>query len=191
MFLDQFPTESKQHGWIEVICGSMFSGKTEELIRRLRRAEFANQKILLFKPKTDNRYASNAVISHKGSSLDSLVIEKAADVFNFWQNERIVAFDEAQFFDEGILEVSKKLADSGVRVLCAGLDMDFQGNGFGPMPFLMASAEYVTKVHAICVSCGNLAYISHRTVASKEQVLVGAIEKYEPLCRACYSKANH
>lgn len=191
MFLDQFPTESKQHGWIEVICGSMFSGKTEELIRRLRRAEFANQKILLFKPKTDNRYASNAVISHKGSSLDSFVIEKAADVFNFWQNERIVAFDEAQFFDEGILEVSKKLADSGVRVLCAGLDMDFQGNGFGPMPFLMASAEYVTKVHAICVSCGNLAYISHRTVASKEQVLVGAIEKYEPLCRACYSKANH
>lgn len=191
MFLDQFPTESKQHGWIEVICGSMFSGKTEELIRRLRRAEFANQKILLFKPKTDNRYASNAVISHKGSSLDSLVIEKAADVFNFWQNERIVAFDEAQFFDEGILEVSKKLADSGVRVLCAGLDMDFQGNGFGPMPFLMASAEYVTKVHAICVSCGNLAYISHRTVASKEQVLVGAIEKYEPLCRACYTKVNH
>lgn len=191
MFLDQFPTESKQHGWIEVICGSMFSGKTEELIRRLRRAEFANQKILLFKPKTDNRYASNAVISHKGSSLDSFVIEKAADVFNFWQNERIVAFDEAQFFDEGILEVSKKLADSGVRVLCAGLDMDFQGNGFGPMPFLMASAEYVTKVHAICVSCGNLAYISHRTVASKEQVLVGAIEKYEPLCRACYTKINH
>lgn len=191
MFLDQFPTESKQNGWIEVICGSMFSGKTEELIRRLRRAEFANQKILLFKPKTDNRYASNAVISHKGSSLDSLVIEKAADVFNFWQNERIVAFDEAQFFDEGILEVSKKLADSGVRVLCAGLDMDFQGNGFGPMPFLMASAEYVTKVHAICVSCGNLAYISHRTVASKEQVLVGAIEKYEPLCRACYTKVNH
>ncbi len=191
MFLDQFPTESKQNGWIEVICGSMFSGKTEELIRRLRRAELANQKILLFKPKTDNRYASNAVISHKGSSLDSLVIEKAANVFNFWQNERIVAFDEAQFFDEGILEVSKKLADSGVRVLCAGLDMDFQGNGFGPMPFLMASAEYVTKVHAICVSCGNLAYISHRTVASKEQVLVGAIEKYEPLCRACYTKVNH
>ena len=191
MFLDQFPTESKQNGWIEVICGSMFSGKTEELIRRLRRAELANQKILLFKPKTDNRYASNAVISHKGSSLDSLVIEKAANVFNFWQIERIVAFDEAQFFDEGILEVSKKLADSGVRVLCAGLDMDFQGNGFGPMPFLMASAEYVTKVHAICVSCGNLAYISHRTVASKEQVLVGAIEKYEPLCRACYTKVNH
>ena len=191
MFLDQFPAEGKQHGWIEVICGSMFSGKTEELIRRLRRAEFANQKILLFKPKTDNRFVENAVVSHKGSSLDSLVIEKAEDVFKIWKNERIVAFDEAQFFDHEIIEVSKKLADSGVRVICAGLDMDFQGNGFGPMPLLMATAEYVTKVHAICVSCGNLAYISHRTVSSKEQVLVGAIEKYKPLCRACYSKANH
>ena len=190
MFLDQFPTEGKQQGWIEVICGSMFSGKTEELIRRLRRAEFANQKILLFKPKTDNRFASSEVISHKGSSLDSVVIENAADAFKIWNNERIVAFDEAQFFDEGIIEVSKKLADSGVRVLCAGLDMDFQGNGFGPMPLLMATAEYVTKVHAICVSCGNLAYISHRTVSSKEQVLVGAIEKYEPLCRSCYLKAS-
>lgn len=190
MFLDQFPTEGKQQGWIEVICGSMFSGKTEELIRRLRRAEFANQKILLFKPKTDNRHASSAVISHKGSSLDSVVIEKASDAFKIWNNERIVAFDEAQFFDESIVEITKKLADSGVRVLCAGLDMDFQGNGFGPMPMLMATAEYVTKVHAICVSCGNLAYISHRTVASKAQVLVGAIEKYEPLCRSCYSKAN-
>ncbi len=190
MFLDQFPTEGKQQGWIEVICGSMFSGKTEELIRRLRRAEFANQKILLFKPQTDNRFASTQVISHKGSSLASVVIEQASDVFKIWNNERVVAFDEAQFFDEGIIEVSKKLADSGVRVLCAGLDMDFQGNGFGPMPLLMATAEYVTKVHAICVTCGNLAYISHRTVSSKEQVLVGAIEKYEPLCRACYRKVN-
>lgn len=190
MFLDQFPAEGKQQGWLEVICGSMFSGKTEELIRRLRRAEFANQKILLFKPKTDNRYTSNAVVSHKGSTLDSIVIDRAEDALKIWKDERIVAFDEAQFFDERLVEVTKKLADSGARVLCAGLDMDFQGNGFGPMPTLMATAEYVTKVHAICVSCGNLAYISHRTVASKEQVLVGAIEKYEPLCRACYLHAN-
>ena len=188
MFLEHFPSESRQHGWIEVICGSMFSGKTEELIRRLKRAEFANQNIVLFKPKIDNRFAEKAVVSHKGSMLDAHVIEKSTEALNFWKNERIVAFDEAQFFDNELIDVCNELARKGVRVLIAGLDMDYLGNPFGPMPELMCIAEYVTKVHAICVSCGNLAYISNRTVEETGQVLVGAIEKYQPLCRACYNK---
>ncbi len=191
MFLEHFPAEGRQHGWIEVICGSMFSGKTEELIRRLKRAEFANQKILLFKPKIDNRFAENAVVSHKGSSLEARVIEKSSEALEIWKNERIVAFDEAQFFDEGIMQVCTELAKKGVRVIAAGLDMDYLGKPFGPMPELMCIAEYVTKVHAICMSCGNLAYISHRTVAETGQVLVGAVEKYQPLCRGCYNKIAH
>lgn len=191
MFLEHFPMEGRQYGWIEVICGSMFSGKTEELIRRLRRAEFANQKILLFKPSIDNRYAEDAVVSHQGSSLQARVIEQAAEVLDLWTNERIVAFDEAQFFDKGIVHVCTELARKGVRVIVAGLDMDYLGNPFGAMPQLLCAAEYVTKVHAICVSCGNLAYISHRTVGETGQVLVGAVEKYEPLCRGCYNKIAH
>lgn len=188
MFLEQFPLETRTHGWIEVICGSMFSGKTEELIRRLKRTEFANQKFLLFKPQTDSRYAGTAVKSHKGSTLDGILIERASDVFKHWNGERVIAFDEVQFFDNGIIDVVKQLADKGARVICAGLDMDFQGNPFGPVPHLLAIAEYVTKVHAICVNCGNLAYISHRTVKEKEQVLVGANEKYKPLCRWCHNQ---
>lgn len=191
MFLEHFPAEGRQHGWIEVICGSMFSGKTEELIRRLKRAEFANQKVLLFKPKIDNRYAENAVVSHKGSSLEARVIEQASEALEIWKNERIVAFDEAQFFDAGIVEVCTELARKGVRVIAAGLDMDYLGKPFGPMPELLCIAEYVTKVHAICMSCGNLAYISHRTVSETGQVLVGAVEKYQPLCRGCYNKIAH
>lgn len=191
MFLEHFPAEGRQHGWIEVICGSMFSGKTEELIRRLKRAEFANQKVLLFKPKIDNRYAENAVVSHKGSSLEARVIEHASEALEIWKNERIVAFDEAQFFDAGIVEVCTELARKGVRVIAAGLDMDYLGKPFGPMPELLCIAEYVTKVHAICMSCGNLAYISHRTVSETGQVLVGAVEKYQPLCRGCYNKIAH
>lgn len=191
MFLEHFPMESRQYGWIEVICGSMFSGKTEELIRRLKRVEFANQKILLFKPKIDNRYAETAVVSHKGSSLDALVIDSAADALSYWKNERVVAFDEAQFFDAEITAVCTQLAKKGVRVIVAGLDMDYLGKPFGPMPELLCIAEYVTKVHAICVSCGNLAYISHRTVSGSEQVMVGAVEKYQPLCRGCYNKIAH
>lgn len=191
MFLEHFPMESRQYGWIEVICGSMFSGKTEELIRRLKRVEFANQKVLLFKPKIDNRYAETAVVSHKGSSLDALVIDSAANALTFWKNERVVAFDEAQFFDAEITTVCTQLAKKGVRVIVAGLDMDYLGKPFGPMPELLCIAEYVTKVHAICVSCGNLAYISHRTVSGSEQVMVGAVEKYQPLCRGCYNKIAH
>lgn len=188
MYLEQFPNEYRKQGWIEVVCGSMFSGKTEELLRRLKRADFANQKYVLFKPKTDNRYDGKVVKSHKGTSMDGIIIESAEDAFNYIKDERIVAFDEAQFFDHSLIDVVQKLANSGTRVICAGLDMDFQGNPFGPIPHLLAIAEYVTKVHAICVNCGDLAYISHRTVEAQEQVLVGATEKYKPLCRMCHNK---
>lgn len=191
MFLEQFPENGEQHGWIEVVCGSMFSGKTEELIRRLKRAEFASQKILLVKPKIDDRYHKKNVVSHQGTSFDAHTVEKAADILNIWDNEKVVAIDEAQFFDNEIVSVCNQLAKKGVRVIIAGLDMDFKGVPFGPMPQLLCIAEYVTKVHAICVSCGNLAQFSHRTVKDKEQVLVGAIEQYKPLCRSCYNKMTH
>ena len=188
MFLEQFPNEGRQTGWIEVICGSMFSGKTEELIRRLRRAEFANQKLLLFKPHIDDRYSKDRVVSHQGNHFHAIVVEKSTQILERWNNEKVkvVAIDEAQFFDHELADVCTELAKKGVRVMLAGLDMDYQGTAFGPMPQLMAVAEYVTKVHAICVSCGNLAHYSQRTVQQTEQVLVGAIEKYRPLCRTCY-----
>jgi thymidine kinase len=191
MFLEQFPTEGRQHGWVEVICGSMFSGKTEELIRRIKRAQFANQKLLLFKPSIDNRYSEDSVVSHQGNALHAKLINSSEEIWNFWKNERVVAIDEAQFFDVGIIQISNELAKKGVRVIIAGLDMDYLGNPFGPMPQLLSIAEYVTKVHAICVSCGNLAQYSHRTAEEKEQVLVGAVEKYEPLCRSCFNKIAH
>ncbi len=190
MFLEHFPEEGR-HGWIEVICGSMFSGKTEELIRRLKRAEFANQKILLFKPEIDDRSGNDHVVSHQGSSLQAVIVKDSSKIMEAWTNQRIVAIDEAQFFDENLPEVCTKLARKGVRVILAGLDMDYTGKPFGPIPQLLAMAEYVTKVHAICVSCGNLAQFSHRTVGEKEQVLVGAVEKYKPLCRSCYNKIAH
>jgi len=191
MFLEQFPTEGRQHGWVEVICGSMFSGKTEELIRRIKRAQFANQKLLLFKPSIDNRYSEDSVVSHQGNALQAKLINSSEEIWNYWKNERVVAIDEAQFFDAGIIQISNELAKKGVRVIIAGLDMDYLGNPFGPMPQLLSIAEYVTKVHAICVSCGNLAQYSHRTAEEKEQVLVGAVEKYEPLCRSCFNKIAH
>jgi thymidine kinase len=191
MFLEQFPSEGRQNGWIEVVCGSMFSGKTEELIRRLRRAQFANQRLLLFKPIIDDRYHEENVVSHQGSSLKAQAVNDSREILETWTNERVVAIDEAQFFDEGIVEVCNILAKKGVRVILAGLDMDYQGVPFGPMPKLLAIAEYVTKVHAICVSCGNLAQFSHRTASETSQVLVGATEKYKPLCRTCYNKIAH
>lgn len=191
MFLEQFPTEGRQNGWIEVVCGSMFSGKTEELIRRLRRAQFANQKLLLFKPLVDNRYHEENVVSHQGTTLKAQAVENAAEILKMWTNERVVAIDEAQFFDDGVVEVANTLAKKGVRVILAGLDMDYLGVPFGPMPKILCIAEYVTKVHAICVSCGNLAQFSHRTAEEKDQVLVGATEKYMPLCRSCYNKTAH
>ena len=189
MFLEQFTKENGQQGWIEVICGSMFSGKTEELIRRLRRAAFAKQSILLFKPMIDDRYATEAVVSHQGQSWEAKRVAAALDILELWSGEQIVAIDEAQFFDTQIIQVCTDLANKGVRVIVAGLDMDYKGLPFGPMPQLMAVAEYVSKVHAVCVHCGKLAQFSHRTVAQTEQVLVGAVEKYQPLCRSCYQKA--
>jgi thymidine kinase len=191
MFLEQFPGEGRQHGWIEVICGSMFSGKTEELLRRIKRAEFANQKVLLVKPKIDNRYSDTNVVSHQGSALASQLIDNSSEINTLWTDEKIVAIDEAQFFDSGIVAVCNQLAAKGVRVIIAGLDMDYQGTPFGPIPDLLAIAEYVTKVHAICLSCGNLAQFSHRTANETGQVLVGAVEKYQPLCRSCYNKISH
>lgn len=191
MFLEQFPSEGRQHGWIEVVCGSMFSGKTEELIRRLNRARFANQKLLLFKPLIDDRYSEESVVSHQGSSLKAQVVNDSREILELVTNEKVVAIDEAQFFDDGLVEVCNLLAQKGIRVILAGLDMDYQGIPFGPMPKLLCIAEYVTKVHAICVSCGNLAQYSHRTASESGQVLVGAVEKYKPLCRACYNKIAH
>ena len=191
MFLEQIPSEARQNGWIEVICGSMFSGKTEELIRRLKRVEFAQQKLLLFKPAIDNRYHEEQVISHIGSSLEAIPVNSSDEILKHWKKERIVAIDEAQFFDAGLVAVCTDLAKHGVRVIIAGLDMDYLGKPFGPMPDLLCIAEYVTKVHAICVSCGNLAKYSHRTTKDEGQVLVGAVEKYEPLCRSCYNKIEH
>ena len=191
MFLEHFPDERNQHGWIEVVCGSMFSGKTEELIRRLKRAEFAQQKILLVKPTVDDRYHKENVVSHQGTSFNAISVKDASEVLAIWKKEKVVAIDEAQFFDEGIVEVCTALAKKGVRVIIAGLDMDFQGVPFGPMPQLLSIAEYVTKVHAICLSCGNLAQFSHRTIGHKEQVMVGAVEEYKPLCRSCYNKIAH
>lgn len=191
MFLEQIPSEARQNGWIEVVCGSMFSGKTEELIRRLKRVEFAQQKLLLFKPAIDDRYHEEQVVSHKGSSLEAIPVKDSSEIFKHWKKERVVAIDEAQFFDEGLTAICNDLAKHGVRVIVAGLDMDYLGQPFGPMPNLLCMAEYVTKVHAICVSCGNLAQYSHRTTKDEGQVLVGAVEKYEPLCRSCYNKIEH
>ena len=184
-------SQGQKTGWIEVVCGSMFSGKTEELIRRLKRAEFASQKILLVKPQIDDRYHKKNVVSHQGSIFEALTVNNAAEILEIWKKEKVVAIDEAQFFDEGLVDVCNQLAKKGVRVIIAGLDMDFKGIPFGPMPQLLCIAEYVTKVHAICVSCGNLAQFSHRTVEDKEQVLVGAVEQYKPLCRSCYNKIAH
>jgi len=188
MLLDQFPEESKSHGWIEVICGSMFSGKTEELIRRVKRAEIANQEILLIKPKVDERYHKKNVVSHQGKSIKAISVKNASEIIPLWKEERVVAIDEAQFFDNGIINVCNELSKEGVRIIIAGLDMDFKGMPFGPMPELLSIAEYVTKVHAICMSCGNLAQFSHRKIKSDKQLLIGAVEEYKPLCRLCFNK---
>ena len=188
MFLEQFPSERRQNGWIEVICGSMFSGKTEELIRRMKRAQFANQKMLLFKPIIDNRYHQTNIVSHQGTSIQAISVTDSSEILKSWTDQKVIAIDEAQFFDHALVTVCNELATKGVRIIIAGLDMDYLGEPFGPMPKLLAIAEYVTKVHAICVSCGNLAHYSHRISNEDGQVVVGAIEKYQPLCRTCYTK---
>ncbi|MBP1593299.1 MAG: tdk [Bacteroidetes bacterium] len=181
--------ETRKRGRIEVICGSMFSGKTEELIRRLKRAKFARQRVEIYKPAIDIRYSEEDVVSHDSNSISSTPIESSASILLFSSDIDVVAIDEAQFFDKGLVDVCSKLADSGVRVIIAGLDMDYKGIPFGPMPDLCAIADEVTKVHAICVKCGQLAYISHRIVKNDKRVLLGEKDEYEPLCRECYNKA--
>jgi thymidine kinase len=186
MFLEDTIKNSKKGGWIEVICGSMFSGKTEELIRRLRRAEYARLNVEIFKPKIDTRYSEEEVISHDSTSIRSTPVDSSQNILLLSNEVDVVGIDEAQFFDMGLVEVCNKLANNGLRVVVAGLDMDFRGKPFGPMPSLMASAEYVTKVHAICLRCGSLANHSHRTSEDDKLVVLGETNNYEPLCRKCY-----
>lgn len=180
-------------GWIEVICGSMFSGKTEELIRRLRRASFAKQQVEIFKPKIDNRYSEHLVVSHDEKAIPSTPVETAQSILLLATDAEVIGIDEAQFFDKSLPSVCNELANRGIRVIVAGLDMDYLGKPFGPIPELMAIAEDVTKVHAICVRCGNPATFSHRLNSSDKLVLLGEKNEYEPLCRECFSRelANH
>ena len=182
--------ETRRRGRIEVICGSMFSGKTEELIRRLKRAKFAKQKVEIFKPAIDTRYSDEDVVTHEGQSIASTPLDSSASILLLSSDIDVVGIDEAQFFDNGLPDICKQLADNGVRVIVAGLDMDFRGVPFGPMPHLMAIADEVTKVHAICVQCGDLAMYSHRKVSGDNQVMLGETQEYEPLCRACYNKVR-
>ena len=189
MFLE--PTfRGQRSGWIEVICGSMFSGKTEELIRRVKRTQYANQNVIIFKPKKDVRYDETKVVSHNENAIDGVPIEKSIEMLEHIQDVRVVAIDEAQFFDMELTKVCQKLALRGIRVIIAGLDMDFRGDPFGPMPHLLAVAEYITKVHAICPHCGNLATHSYRLSQEKETVVLGEKDKYEPRCRTCYAMGN-
>jgi len=188
MFLENTVNQAEQFGWIEVICGSMFSGKTEELIRRLKRAQFAKQKVEIFKPTIDTRYDEEDVVSHDANKIRSTPVPAAANIRLLANDISVVGIDEAQFFDDEIITVCNDLANRGVRVIVAGLDMDFKGNPFGPMPGLMATAEYVTKVHAVCTKTGNLAHYSHRKVKNDKVVLIGETEEYEPLSRAAYYK---
>lgn len=189
LFSEDNIQETKRRGRIEVICGSMFSGKTEELIRRLKRAKFAHQRVEIFKPAIDTRYSEEEVVSHDSNSIASTPIDSSASIVLFSSDIDVVGIDEAQFFDEGLVDVCNQLANNGIRVIIAGLDMDFKGIPFGPMPNLCAIADEVTKVHAICVKCGNLAYVSHRTTNNDKRVLLGEKDTYEPLCRECYRKA--
>jgi thymidine kinase len=189
MFLENTVNHKEQFGWIEVICGSMFSGKTEELIRRLKRAQFAKQKVEIFKPAVDVRYDDELVVSHDANEIRSTPVPAAANIPILADDCDVVGIDEAQFFDDEIVKVCNDLANRGVRVIVAGLDMDFKGNPFGPMPALMATAEYVTKVHAVCTRTGNLAQYSYRKAQGQDLVLLGETEEYEPLSRGAYYKA--
>ena len=185
---DNSSGEQRRNGRIEVVCGSMFSGKTEELIRRLKRATFAKQRVEIFKPAIDVRYSDEEVVSHDQNSIHSTPIDSSASILLLASDVDVIGIDEAQFFDDGLVDVCNQLANSGVRVIAAGLDMDYKGVPFGPIPALCAIADEVTKVHAICVKCGNLAYISHRKVDNDKRVLLGETAEYEPLCRECYEK---
>lgn len=181
--------EAHRPGRIEVVCGSMFSGKTDELIRRMKRAEFAKQRVEIFKPSLDTRYSEVDVVSHDRHSIPSTPVDTSSSILLLSSDIDVVGIDEAQFFDNGLVEVCNELANRGVRVIVAGLDMDFKGVPFGPIPALCAVADEVTKVHAICVRCGALAYVSHRLVNNDKRVMLGEQSEYEPLCRECYRKA--
>lgn len=185
MFIEPTINGGKR-GWIEVICGSMFSGKTEELIRRLKRAKIANLRVEIFKPVIDIRYDESKVISHDANAILSTPIENSQTILLLANEVDVVGIDEAQFFDREIINVCETLALKGIRVIVAGLDMDFQGKPFGPMPQLLAIADYITKLHAICVKCGNIANISYRKTMHEEQVMLGERDVYEPRCRKCY-----
>ena len=188
MFLENTINHAKQSGWMEVICGSMFSGKTEELIRRLRRAEMAGQQVEIFKPKLDNRYADEEVVSHNQNKIKSTPVETPDEILLLGSNCDVVGIDEAQFFDESIVEIANQLANNGVRVVIAGLDMDYMGRPFGPRPNLMATAEYVTKVHAICKKTGNLANYSMRISGSNDLVQLGETDSYEAVSRKVFTE---
>lgn len=187
--MENFRGEYRQPGRIEVVCGSMFSGKTEELIRRLKRARIARQKVIIFKPTIDTRYSNVDVVSHDHNSIASTPVKDAKSILKAAGGYDVIGIDEAQFFDDGLVNVCNTLAYSGIRVIVAGLDMDFRGQPFGPIPSICAIADDVTKVHAICVKCGSLAYASHRLVHNNSQVMLGEKQEYEPLCRECFRKA--
>jgi thymidine kinase len=190
MFLENKAGSSSGRGWIEVITGSMFSGKTEELIRRLRRARFAKQEVEIFKPRMEVRYSEEEVVSHDENAIHSTPVDSSANILLLASGVEVVGIDEAQFFDDGLVGVCNQLADNGIRVIVAGLDTDYKGVPFGPMPGLMSIAEYVTKVHAICVRCGNLANYTHRLSEDDKLIVLGETDIYEPLCRVCYAKEN-
>ena len=190
MFLENTINSENRNGWIEVICGSMFSGKTEELIRRLKRAKIAQQKVEIFKPEIDIRYDIEAVVSHDSNQIHSTPVPASANIPLLINDEQVIGIDEAQFFDMELVGVCNRLANQGIRVIVAGLDMDYKVKPFGPIPALLATAEYVTKVHAICVKCGNLANHSHRKTINDKLVMLGETESYEPLCRNCFSIAE-
>ena len=182
--------EKIRQGRIEVVCGSMFSGKTEELIRRMKRAKFAHQNVEIFKPAIDVRYSEEDVVTHEGQAINSTPVDNSSSILLLGSECDVIGIDEAQFFDNNLPAVCNELAEKGVRIIAAGLDMDFKGVPFGPMPALMAIADDVTKVHAICVRCGAQAYVSHRLVDNDKRVLLGEMNEYEPLCRECYEKAK-
>ncbi len=188
MFLETKHTREQKKGWIEVVCGSMFSGKTEELIRRMKRAQIAKLKVEIFKPVIDTRYSEEDVVSHNENAIHSTPVDSPGNILLLANDVNVVGIDEAQFFDESIVDVCNKLANQGIRVIVAGLDMDYLGKPFGPMPKLMAIAEYVTKVHAICVRCGDLAQHSYRKTKSDDLVMLGEQQEYEPLCRKCFNE---
>lgn len=187
MFIEQH-LSSEKRGWIEVVCGSMFSGKTEELIRRLKRAQIANMKVEVYKPATDTRYDKSKVVSHDSNSIPSTPVDKAVNILMLAEHADVVGIDEAQFFDEEVIRVCEALVSQGKRVIVAGLDMDYLGKPFGPMPQLLAIADFITKLHAICVQCGHLANISYRTSEEEGTVVLGEKNNYEPRCRICASK---